>query len=58
MHCYFVDILYLSEAVSGIRIGNFDIKPTDGATIYKLKIVLQDMDKKNLAPPETFEIRH
>ena len=32
MDCYLVDML-LSEAVGGARIGNCDIKPTDGATI-------------------------
>ena len=34
MDCYLVDILYLSEAFGGTRIGNCDIKPTDGATIF------------------------
>jgi hypothetical protein len=34
MDCYLVDILYLSEAFWGARIGNCDIKPTDGATIF------------------------
>ena len=34
MDYYFVDILYLSVAVEGARIGNFDIKPTDGPTIF------------------------
>ena len=34
MNCYLVDILYLSEAFGGARIGNCDIKPTDGATIF------------------------
>ena len=34
MDCYLVDILYLSEAFGGARIGNCDIKPTDGATIF------------------------
>ena len=29
-----VDILWLSEAFKEARIGNFDIKPTDGATIF------------------------
>ena len=33
MDCYLVDILYLSEAFGGARIGNCDIKPTDGAGI-------------------------
>ena len=34
MDCYLVDILYLSEAFGGARIGNCDIKPTDGTTIF------------------------
>ena len=34
MDCYLVDKLYLSEASGGARIGNCDIKPTDGATIF------------------------
>ena len=34
MDCYLVDILYLSEAFGGARIGNSDIKQTDGATIF------------------------
>ena len=34
MDCSIVDIPWLSEAFSGTRIGNFDIKPTDGATIF------------------------
>ena len=34
MDCYLVDILYLSEAVRGARIGNCDITPTDDATIF------------------------
>ena len=34
MDCYLVDILYLSEAFEGARIGDCDIKPTDGATIF------------------------
>ena len=34
MDCYLVDILYLSEAFGEARIGNHDIKPTDGATIF------------------------
>lgn len=33
LDCYLVDILHLSEAFGGARIGNFDIKPTDGAAI-------------------------
>ena len=32
MDCSIVDILWLSEAFSGATRGNFDIKPTDGAT--------------------------
>ena len=31
---YFVDILYLSEAFGGARMGNFYIKPTDCATNF------------------------
>ena len=31
MDCYLVDILYLSEDFLGARMGNCDIKPTDGA---------------------------
>ena len=34
MDCYLVDTLYLSDAFGGARIGNCDIKPTDGATIF------------------------
>ena len=34
MDWYLVDILYLSEAFWGARIGNCDIKLTDGATIF------------------------
>ena len=34
MDCSIVDILWLSEAFWGARIGNFDIKPTDVATIF------------------------
>ena len=34
MNCYLVDILYLSEAFGGARIGNCDIKPTDDANIF------------------------
>ena len=30
MDCSIVDILWLSEAFWGARIGNFDINPTDG----------------------------
>ena len=33
MDCYLVDVLHVSEAFGGARIGNCDIKPTDGATI-------------------------
>ena len=33
MDCSIVNILWLSEAFGGARIGNFDIKPTDGAII-------------------------
>ena len=33
MDCYLVDML-LSEAFGGARIGNCDIKPTDGANIF------------------------
>ena len=36
MDCYLVDILYLSEAFGGARIGNCDIKPTDGATFLHI----------------------
>ena len=34
MDCSIIDILWLSKAFEGARIGNFDIKPTDGATIF------------------------
>ena len=34
MDCYLVDILYLSEAFWGARMGNCGIKPTDGANIF------------------------
>ena len=34
MNCYLVDILYLSEAFEGARIGNSDINLTDGATTF------------------------
>ena len=34
MDCYLVDILNLSEAFGGARIGNCDIKPADGVTIF------------------------
>ena len=34
MDCYLVDVIYLSEAFGGARIGNWDIKPTDGATFF------------------------
>ena len=33
LDCYLVDILNLSEAFGWARIGNCDIKPTDGAAI-------------------------
>ena len=35
MDGYLVDIFYLSEAFGGARIGNCDIKPADGATIFE-----------------------
>ena len=34
MNLSIFDIFWLSEAFWGARIGNFDIKPTDGATIF------------------------
>ena len=34
MDCYLVDKLYPSEAFLGARMGNCDIKPTDGANIF------------------------
>ena len=34
MDCYLVEILYLSQAFGGARIGNWDIKSTDGANIF------------------------
>ena len=34
MDCYLVDIRWLSEAFGGARTGNFDIKPTDGTTLF------------------------
>ena len=34
MDCSIVDILWLSEAFWGARIGHFDIKPTDGTTVF------------------------
>ena len=34
MYCLIAVILWLSEAFGRARIGNFDIKPTDGATIF------------------------
>ena len=34
MDCYLVDIFYPSEAFGGARIGNCDIKPTYGTTIF------------------------
>ena len=34
MNCYLVDIHLLTEAFEGDRIWNFDVKPTDGATIF------------------------
>ena len=34
MNCYLVDILYLSEAFGGARIGNFNIIPTYGTTVF------------------------
>ena len=34
MDYYLVDILYLSEAFLGARMGNCDTKPTDGTTIF------------------------
>ena len=34
MDCSIVDILWLSEAFGGARIGNFDMIPTDGTTIF------------------------
>ena len=34
MNCYLVDINWLPEAFEDVRIWNFDIKPTDGATIF------------------------
>ena len=33
LDCHLVDILNLSEAFGWARIGNYDIKPTDGAAI-------------------------
>ena len=34
MDCSIVDILWLSEAFGGARTEKFDIKPTDGGSIY------------------------
>ena len=34
MDCYLVDIHWLKEAFGVDRIWNFDIKPTDGTTIF------------------------
>ena len=34
MYYSIVDIRWQSEAFGGARIGDFDIKPTDGATIF------------------------
>ena len=34
MDFYLLDIIYLSEAFWGARMGNCDIKPTDGANIF------------------------
>ena len=34
MDCYLLDILYLSEAFWGARMGNCDTKATDGANIF------------------------
>ena len=34
MDCYIVDLLYLSEAFRGARIGYCEIKPIDGAIIF------------------------
>ena len=34
MDCYLVDILWLKEAFGGDIIVKFDIKPTDGTTIF------------------------
>ena len=34
MDCSIVDVLWLSEDFWGARLGNFDIIPTDGATIF------------------------
>ena len=34
MDCYLNDILYLSEAFRGDRIGYCEIKPIDGAVIF------------------------
>ena len=34
MDCYLVDIIWLSKAFGGARIWKFDIKPTDGVTLF------------------------
>ena len=34
MDRYLVDILYLSKAFGGARVGNIHIKSTDGATFF------------------------
>ena len=34
MDCYLFDMIYLSEAFWGARMGNCDIKATDGTNIF------------------------
>ena len=45
---YLVDILWLLKAFGGARVGNFDIKPTDIATIFQVdyKVKLREKDEK------------
>ena len=44
MDCYLVDILYLSEAFRGARMGNCDITPTDDATIFAFAYLEQNQE--------------
>ena len=34
MDCYLVGIFWLSDAFVGAKMGKFDVKPTDDATIF------------------------
>ena len=42
MDCCIVDIHWLSEAFGGARMGKFDFKPIDGATISDYICIFQE----------------